>query len=374
MGILSSICPSHSDIREEPILKLLETAQNVEHQRKILHQLYISWNKNTWKTIRTLLAIRDELKEHSFNSNCAIVFGSVVTVLGSIVDVAGSIAGSLLKIPELSLASTIGGTAAATAGRVISSGSHITFNYLSKKLCIEAKKVFELNLKCTEDVERSRSTYFKFLEEFKDQLYNLELKYHQMMISVLEEENLVHSLKDLHLSRCQVNQSNMSPTVSKMKKLRQNFVIGKKKNDLKKYFIELISVINKDPIMKKMIQDHTPKDLHGLILPIVDATSAKIQRELLIEIVSWISKAGENLQFLFREMSTVVKVSLGILNTIFLAWGMTDLVNTSINIHNGSDTDQIREIGQVAEKLQKIRQEVIRINREIFEWDLKFED
>lgn len=371
MGIiLSSISRSRSDIPEETILKLLKTARIVEREREKLHQLYISWNENTEETITKLLAIRDDLKKYLFKSNCAFLFGSTVTVLGAIAGVTGS----LLEISELSRRLIIGGTTTATTGSVICASSHIANNYLSKNLCIEAKSVFELNLKYIDDLEQSRITYFQFLKEFNDQLDNLILNHNEKILSILEEENPGYNLNDLHLSEYQVNQSSMSSTVSEMKKLSQNFEIEKKKNNLKEYVIELKSVINIDPNMKKMIQDRIPRKLHESIRPVVDRISDRIKSKISMEIASWMIDSDENLRFLFSEMSLVVKASLGILNAIFLAWGMINMVNTSINIYRGSETDQMREILQQAKKLHEIREKVIRINREIFKWDLNVKE
>lgn len=193
-------------------------------------------------------------------------------------------------------------------------------------------------------------------------------------MSILEEENPGYNLNDLHLSEYQVNQSSMSSTVSEMKKLSQNFEIEKKKNNLKEYVIELKSVINIDPNMKKMIQDRIPRKLHESIRPVVDRISDRIKSKFSMEIASWMIDSEKNLQFLFSEMSLVVKASLGILNAIFLAWGMINMVNTSINIYRGSETDQMREIRQQAKKLHEIREKVIRINREIFKWDLNVKE
>lgn len=358
------------DIQEEQLLKLLETARNIDHQREKLHGLYVTWNKNIWKTIISLLTIRDELRKHSFNSNLAVLSGSLLTLLGSIINVVGS----LLHIPVISVPLTIGGTTVSATGRAISAGSHIANNHLSKN-SHTVDKIFHLNLKRTENIERSRSTYFQFLEEFKDQLDNLELKYHPMILSLLEEENLLNSLEDLHLKNCKEIHNSLPPTVSAMKEIKPNTIV-EEKSVINKYLTEFISLVNKNPAMKKMIYDRIPKNIGGLVRPIIDAAAASdvIRKQPLSKITDEIWQAGRNLQFLFKETSTVMKVSLGVVNAIFLAWGIVDVVNTSISIHRGSDTDQIRKIGQAARKLKKYRREVIRITREIFEWDLQVEE
>lgn len=373
-------------VQDETIHKLLEIARNVGNKREELYQEYILWDKSTSKTIETLQKIRDKLNNHSFNSKCAILSGTSATILGSI----AGIAGVALAVPTagLSLALTVGGTGLATTGGILSAGSSITNHFLSKQLCKEAKEVLELNIKYVEKIEQIRHDYFHFLKEFENLLNQLEEKDYQIL-SILTEENLEDTLKDVHLDNAV--HSSLPPTVSKMEEMKQNGNILAKNLILIKYFRELIELIRKDPNMKRLIElirkdpnmkrllyKFLPDTVRELINPLSvltgAATSVTSKIESGIVAGKGIAETSKNFQFVVKEMGKTVRIGIGVLNAVFLVWGMVDLVTTSIQVHRRTESDQSKEIGEIAINLQNYRQEMRAIVREKFEWDLNYEN
>lgn len=185
--------------------------------------------------------------------------------------------------------------------------------------------------------------------------------------------------------------SSLPPTVSKMEEMKQNGNILAKNLILIKYFRELIELIRKDPNMKRLIElirkdpnmkrllyKFLPDTVRELINPLSvltgAATSVTSKIESGIVAGKGIAETSKNFQFVVKEMGKTVRIGIGVLNAVFLVWGMVDLVTTSIQVHRRTESDQSKEIGEIAINLQNYRQEMRAIVREKFEWDLNYEN
>ncbi|XP_023239284.1 uncharacterized protein LOC111637911 [Centruroides sculpturatus] len=334
-------CSQQIHIQEELFKNLIEIAETIVNTKNTLFQKYALWHKKTWEISLSLLNIRKELKKHSFGSNCANLTGASATILGSIASIVGI---ALMPITAgTSLALTIGGIATATTGGIVSAGSTITNYILSKKLYEKVNEIFNTHINFTEEIERAANEYSQLLTQFQKLLKELDEEHYQILKLLLNDciENVDTST--------QKSLDNWCPTLSKLEEMAPNKQIMLKVQ----LIIQLVKYVKDDNNMVNIIKTTPIKDVlqTGSLLNI---TKTAISAD---QIVKSISEAGRLFTLSLKEARLVVRIGLSVLNAVFVIWGLVDLVTTSINIHRGSETEQIKEIGKVVTNLKKYRKE-----------------
>ncbi|XP_023239293.1 uncharacterized protein LOC111637918 [Centruroides sculpturatus] len=329
------------DIQEGLIKNLREVAETNVNTKNTLFQKYALWHKKTWEIILSLLNIRDELRKHSFGSNCANLTGASATILGSIASIVGI---TLTPITAgTSLALTAGGIATATTGGIVSAGSTITNYVLSKKLYEKVEEIFNTHYSFTEEVERAANEYGQLLTQFQKQLEELDEEHSQILKCLLDD-----CIQHVNMST-QKSLDDWCPTLSKLEEMAPNKEIMLKVP----LIIQLVKYVKDDNNMVNIIKA-TPLKNVLKVGSLASITETAISAD---RIVKPISEAGRLFTFALKEAGKAVKVGLNVLNAVFVIWGLVDLVTTSINIHRGSETDQIKEIGEVVRNLKKYRKE-----------------
>ncbi|XP_023239282.1 uncharacterized protein LOC111637910 isoform X2 [Centruroides sculpturatus] len=334
-------CSQQILIQEELIKNLREIAEANVNTKNTLFQKYALWHKKTWEIILSLLNIRDELKKHSFGSNCANLTGASATILGSIASIVGI---ALTPVTAgISLALTIGGIATATTGGVVSAGSTITNYVLSKNLCEKVNEIFNTHINFTEEVERAANEYSQLLTQFQKLLEELDEEYSQILKLLLDD-----CIQHVNMSTLK-SLDDWCPTLSKLEEMEPNKEIMLKVP----LIIQLVKYVMDDNNMVNIIKATPLKNvLQAGSLASITETAISADR-----IVKSISETGRLFMLALKEAGLAVRIGLGVLNAVFVIWGLYDLVTTSINIHRGSETEQIKEIGRVVRNLKKYRKE-----------------
>ncbi|XP_067132810.1 apolipoprotein L4-like [Centruroides vittatus] len=341
-------------VEEELFKNLIEIAERIVNTKNTLFQKYTLWHKKTGEIIFSLLSIRDELRKHSFRSNCANLTGASATILGSIASIAGIV---LMPITAgTSLALTIGGIATATTGGAVSAGSTVANYVLSKNLYEKVNEIFNTHISFTKEVESTASEYSQLFTRFQNLLEELDEEHYQILKFLLDDYIL-----NVNTST-QKSLDDWCPTLSKLEEMAPNKEIMLKVP----LIIQLVKYVMNDNNMVNIIKA-TPSRNVLQAGPLANIAKTAVSAD---RIVKSISETGRLFMLGLKEAGLAVRIGLSVLNAVFVIWGLVDLVTTSIDIHRGSETEQIKEIGKVVKDLKKYRKETKSKAVEIFGHEL----